>query len=46
MKLLGYGDEYCYVYNELNVYVVGENYFLFELKDIVFYFLIECGMEK
>lgn len=31
MKEMGYGQEYCYVYDEVNVYVVGEVYFLLEI---------------
>lgn len=31
MKEMGYGQEYCYVYDEFNVYVVGEQYFLQEM---------------
>lgn len=33
MKDLGYGVEYCYVYNEEGVFVVGEKYFLEVIND-------------
>lgn len=32
MKSFGYGEEYCYVYDELDVYVVGEDYFFEDLE--------------
>lgn len=37
MKDFGYGEEYCYVYDELGVYVVGECYFLLEMSGICYY---------
>lgn len=46
LKEMGYGVEYWYVYDEFNVFVVGEVYLLFELVDICYYFFSECGLEK
>lgn len=46
MKELGYGDGYCYVYNELNVFVVGEIYFFDGLVNMCFYYFNEWGLEK
>lgn len=46
MKEFGYGDGYCYVYNELNVFVVGEIYFLESFIGICLYNFNECGLEK
>lgn len=45
MKDFGYGEEYCYVYDELGVYVVGECYFLLEMSGICYYQFILCGLE-
>lgn len=31
MKEMGYGQEYCYAYDEANAYAAGEVYFLLEI---------------
>lgn len=46
MKTLGYGEEYRYAHHEEHAYAAGENYFPPELKDTLFYFPSERGMEK
>lgn len=45
MKEFGYGYVYCYVYDELNVYVVGEMYLLDGMCELCWYQLVLCGFE-
>ena len=45
MKDLGYGAEYRYAHDEPHAYAAGENYFPEPLKDTLYYFPTNRGME-